>query len=52
MQTENESMRNSDSVRLDGSQKEAYLNNYSGAGTVETQYRGFPTLTQPDESSH
>ena len=40
------------SVRLDGSQKEAYLNNYSGAGTVETQYRGFPALTQPDEASH
>ena len=24
---------------------EVYVNNYTGAGTVETEYRGFPVLT-------
>jgi len=40
------------SVKLAGSQEEVYINNYSGAGTVETEYRAFPslTLTQADET--
>lgn len=32
-------------VKLAPGQREVYVNNYTGAGTVETEYRGFPVLT-------
>jgi len=32
-------------VKLATEQREVYTNNYTGAGTVETEYRGYPVLT-------